>query len=190
MCASPSVQSLRVPKNCSALTRQRQPDKVLERFKQEEALFNFFVNGHSVIDCFFFGLYWIGSAVEPTIFPALPEAEHRKIDPDFVTKKFKRSAHWAVFATAFDALQHSSEYKEWKAIRNILDHRATYGRQVIHQPDMSVLHSAWMVRGLPINDQLTRTRRTWLAAILCRLLEGAASYADTALPAPGSVTTH
>jgi hypothetical protein len=35
-----------------------------ERFYQEEALFNFFVNGLSVLESFFYGLYWIGSMVD------------------------------------------------------------------------------------------------------------------------------
>ena len=46
-----------------------------ERFIQEDALFGFFVNGLSVIESFFYGLYWIGSMVDTTSFPVLTEDE-------------------------------------------------------------------------------------------------------------------
>ena len=61
-----------------------------ERFIQEDALFGFFVNGLSVIESFFYGLYWIGSMVDTNSFPVL--TENKPITPPVVHRqgvKFK-----------------------------------------------------------------------------------------------------
>jgi hypothetical protein len=56
-----------------------------ERFIQEDALFGFFVNGLSVIESFFYGLYWIGSMVDTNSFPVL--TEDKPITPPVVHRQ-------------------------------------------------------------------------------------------------------
>lgn len=161
------------------------------RFRQEEVLLNFFVNGLSEIESFFYGLYWIGSMAEPAHFPILPDNQLRNITTDKTMMLFGNGPHAALFAAAFSRLRTPStpgnwvntlEYDEWKDIRNILAHRASYGR-VMHATTGGGPQPAdeWRVRGIPLNDQVTQTRRAWLAATMKALLKSGEAYAVATL---------
>jgi hypothetical protein len=158
-----------------------------ERFQQEESLFNFFVNGLSVIESFFHGLYWIGSMGDRATFPIRSGSELRKIKTDTTIDLYMaklgstRLTNFFALLRVKDASGHwrnTSQYEEWKDVRNILAHRAAYGRVLTGstrpgpQPE-----DVWRVRDIPLNDQLTRTRRAWMAATLKSLLEGAEEFA-------------
>lgn len=165
----------------------------LNRFHQEEALFSFFVNSLSAIESFFYGLYWIGTVAEPARFPvAVTDGDLRKIKIDKTMSEFRTGPHAGIFSAAFAALQtrdpatgnwmNTDPYKELKDVRNILAHRASYGRIVqMVAGSGSQLDDVWRVRNIPINNQVTRSRRIWLAATLTGLLRSAEAYATATL---------
>lgn len=76
----------------------------------------------------------------------------------------------------------AQEYAELKEIRNVLAHRVSYGRSLhasvggAPQPQ-----DEWQLKNITLNDQLTRSRRNWLATTLKGLVEGAEAYAYTTL---------
>ena len=179
-----------------------------ERFIQEDALFGFFVNGLSVIESFFYGLYWIGSMVDTNSFPVLtedkpitPPVVHRQgVKPKRLKPKILEDINvndiidqYKIFGTcpltdAFGRIRYrdssgnakpTPEYRKWKRIRNILAHRAAYGRAITttfggHQEEEVV----WRVLGEPLNDQFTTTKRQWLASTLAELMKGAEIFVD------------
>ncbi len=163
-----------------------------ERFEQEEALLNFFVNGLSAIESFFYGLYWMGSMASPATFPILAAKDLRNIQTNRTMDSFSGSSHAALFTASFSRLRtpdgkgnwlNTPQYDEWKDVRNILAHRASYGR-VIHGSFGGAprqIDDVWRVRDIPINDQLTGSRRAWLAATLKSLLDGAEAFGQSAL---------
>jgi len=160
-----------------------------QRFHQEEALFNFFVNGLSAIESFFYGLHWIGSMAMPGTFPILTGNGLRDITVKETMDRFDRCAHSSVFAAPFSGLRpsvapnDSTEYETWKEVRNILAHRASYGRLINLSSGggRPPLDDVWRVNDIPINDQLTRTRRAWLATTLTELMEAADVFARNAM---------
>lgn len=165
----------------------------LNRFHQEEALFSFFINSLSAIESFFYALYWIGTIAEPAQFPvAANEKALRDIKTDKTMNKFRAGPHAGIFTAAFSALQtqdpatgnwtNTGPYEELKDVRNILAHRASYGR-ILHAAvgGQVQLNDEWRVRNIPINNQVTRSRRTWLAATLTGLLSSAEAYTATTL---------
>jgi len=165
----------------------------LNRFHQEEALFNFFVNSLSAIESFFYGLHWIGTIAEPARFPvAMTDDDLRKIKTGKTLNKFRTGPHAGIFTAAFAALQtldpatgdwiNTGPYEELKDVRNILAHRASYGRILHAAVGGGVqLDDVWRVRNIPINNQVTRSRRTWLVATLTGLLNSAQAYTAATL---------
>jgi hypothetical protein len=163
-----------------------------QRFSQDEALFTFFVTGLSVIECFFYGLYWIGSMADTTTFPILAPNRLRDIAADRTMELIENGPHARLFAAAFARLrarttpgnwQNTPEYSEWKNVRNILAHRASYGRELHATTDTTSprLDDVWRVLNIPINDQLTLMRRTWLAKTLRDLLDATLAFANATL---------
>jgi len=169
-----------------------EPQSHLNRFHQDEALVKFFVSGLSVIETFFYGLYWIGSMAEPGRFPIVTGNHLRGIEAGKTMDRFRAGPHMALFTRSFAALQtqdratgkweNTAPYAELKEVRNILAHRASYGRVVNMAAGGGVqLDDIWRVRDIPLNDQLTRSRRAWLVATLSGLLDGAEAYVTAAL---------
>lgn len=165
----------------------------LNRFHQEEALFSFFVNSLSAIESFFYGLYWIGTIAEPARFPVVvTDRDLREIKTDKTISKFRAGPHAGIFSATFAALQtqdpatgnwiNTGPYEELKDVRNILAHRASYGRvQHAAVGGQVQLDDQWRVRNIPINSQVTHSRRTWLVATLNGLLSSAEAYTATML---------
>ena len=135
-----------------------------ERFIQEDALFGFFVNGLSFIESFFYGLYWIGSMVDTTSFPVRTGDELKDITVEKTVDHYIRKFGTCPLTDAFGRLRYrdssgdakpTSEYREWKDIRNILAHRAHYGRTIhVGSPGGVV----WRAQDIPLTDQFTTTR--------------------------------
>jgi hypothetical protein len=161
-----------------------------ERFIQEDALFGFFVNGLSVIESFFYGLYWIGSMIDITSFPVKTEEDLRKIKVDSTVKKYiDRKFGTCPLTNAFRLLRYmdsgnfknTTEYREWKEIRDYLAHRSCPGRAlqlIIGGPQVE---DSWRDLDIPLNDQFTTTKRQWLASTLAELMKGAEIFVDSHL---------
>ena len=141
-----------------------------ERFIQEDALFGFFVNGLSVIESFFYGLYWIGSMVDTTSFPVRTGDELKDITVENTVKYIRRRFGTCPLTDAFSRLTSTDDYDKWKGIRNILAHRAHYGRAISIGGPGGVV---WRCQDNQLTDQFTTTRRQWLASTLAKLMNGA-----------------
>ena len=165
-----------------------------ERFIQEDALFGFFVNGLSVIESFFFGLRWIGSMVDTNSFPVPARDDEWENILENITVKNTVDEYIKKFDTcpltdAFDRLMYKAkptskdyceyrEYREWKKIRNILAHRANYGRSISIGGPGGVV---WRAHDIQLTDQFTTTKRQWLASTLAELMNGAEIFVDSHL---------
>ena len=158
-----------------------------ERFIQEDALFGFFVNGLSVIESFFYGLRWIGSMVDTTSFPVPTEDELENIKLDKTVDEYMSRFGTCPLTDAFGRLRYrdssgnarnTSEYREWKEIRNILAHRAHYGRSISMGGPGGVV---WRAHEIQLTGQFTTTKRQWLASTLAELMNGAEIFVVTNL---------
>jgi hypothetical protein len=160
------------------------------RFEQEESLVDFFVDGLSEIESFFYGLYWICSLVDPASFPVVTGKKLRDVSTDKTMRSVRNGPYSASFQVAFNRLQtqqagqwvNTPEYEEWKDVRNILAHRASYGRVLnAASGGGTQLDDLWRVRDIPINDRLTASRRVWLAETMKCLLESTEALVTAAL---------
>ncbi len=85
-----------------------------ERFEQEVALFNFFINGLAVIDSFFYGLYWIGSMVDTKSFPIRSGDDLRHIQVHCTVKIYTANFPSSPLIAAFGCLGHVASSSNWK----------------------------------------------------------------------------
>jgi hypothetical protein len=141
------------------------PDR---RVNQEIELFGFFVSGFSTLESFCFSASAIAHILRPGRFPIATPDHLKAISPSSTRDRF--AAEWPAQAVtgALIALQANPGFAEWRDIRNALAHRGSGARGF----NAGAIATAVWTTGLPVDDQLTVTRRAWLAAQL-GLLVGA-----------------
>jgi len=162
-----------------------------ERFIQEDALFGFFVNGLSVIESFFYGLYWIGSMIDTTSFPVRTGNDLRDIVVHTTVKQYIARFGTCPLTNAFGRIGYmnfsgkfidADAYEKWKGGRNYLAHRSAPGRALhLNIGGGPQVEDSWLGLNISLNDQLTTTRRQWLASTLAELTNGAAIFVDSNL---------
>ena len=145
-----------------------------ERYIQERALFLFFVNGLSSIESLLFGLFAIASIIKPDDFPLSTEQDLKRINPFFVRKKFKNLFPNHDIARQIDELLNNQEYKDFKKIRNILSHRAAYGREIFSGGDKN--GEADWIENIQIDENTTSSRYPWVASSISNLMSGINSF--------------
>lgn len=93
-----------------------------ERYRQGKALFGFFVNAVSVIECFFYSANCMASILKPKIFP-LSKSGDLMIYPDEVQQRFDAEFPDDRLSKYMSRCIGDPIYKKMKAIRDVLTHR-------------------------------------------------------------------
>lgn len=148
-----------------------------ERYFQERELFGFFVTGLSTIESFCYGLYAIGSILKPLDFPFQKPKDMKNVTPEDTFERFKNKYKGEKITLALNQLIDSSEYKEWKEIRNILAHRIAPGRS-FHHGGSHHGETLW-IKGIQIDNNTTVSRRKWLAKTFSNILQEAKDFTDS-----------
>ena len=134
-----------------------------ERYEQEKLLYNFFVEGLSAIECFYYGAYFIGALVDSAIDSAV---DRKAVNPAFVTDHFQNALPEAPLTAVMRQVRESAEFDAWRLARNVLTHRVAPGRDFRTGGDDPGTY--WMGGSLDANSILIR--RSWLASTLTELL--------------------
>ena len=93
-------------------------------YKQEKAIFGFFVNAVSVVDCYFWSIYFIGTIIKPTEFPWDTETL-KHLYPTKVAKKFCEEFSEQTLTKQMNKFVNKTGYTEMKDMRDVLSHRGT-----------------------------------------------------------------
>jgi hypothetical protein len=162
------------------------------RFDQEQSLFAFFVNSLSVIECLFYALHWIGNRADANLFSgSITQQDLKRINVDNTIIAFRKFLHppskllssfqrLKELDTSTNTWRDTSEYAGLKSVRNVLAHRASYGRIVHVSVGPSLSQSnVWRLNDIPLDDTLIPTRRTWLVETLTALLGGSLDFATS-----------
>lgn len=138
------------------------------RYLEERELFNFFVNGLSSLETFFYAIYNLGKFIDAGIF----NDSVRQINPERTLQKFQLKFPDFSIEKFLSGLLDDGNYKELKEVRNALAHRIIPGRIIyasigkeVNPPDN------WKLKGLTIDEGLTYNRRRWLSQILSQAFE-------------------
>lgn len=156
-----------------------------ERRVQETQLFQFFSNGFSVFESYFYGLFAIGHFIDGPSFAIETARDQQAIGPARTRDAFSRSGLSAALVGSFDALFADAEYAELKVVRNILSHRAAPGRVMFAGLGSDVLQAAeWKINSIKLDATMTENRRKGMS----RLLGGLLLDADRFVKAHSGVT--
>lgn len=94
-----------------------------DHYRQERALFGFFVSGLACLESFAFAVHAIGAHFSPGIFGLSP-GHLKAVEPKAVTECLRRVWPSALITAAMSELVQDNAYRKWKDIRNVLGHRA------------------------------------------------------------------
>ena len=100
-----------------------------ERHIQDKTIFGFFVNGVSVVDCFFYGVYWIASILKPDEFSGNEAKKLNYIYPESVKNKFKNDNEFKEELLTRNMEKYICEnsfYSNMKDMRDVLSHRGIF----------------------------------------------------------------
>lgn len=129
------------------------------RSEQEEIIFNFFVTGFSILDIIAYSIYMTASIVDDVNFPVNDQIKPN-IDIGMVKNKLGSYFTSEKITTYLDQLVTSTEYQEWKSIRNILIHRGQPGRD--HYLGGAKDGIAEWIYGLNIDEHTIMRKFSWL----------------------------
>lgn len=138
-----------------------------QRYQQEEALFSFFSNGFAAFEAMFYGLFAIGSFIDPQAFPLITPKEQQRVSPSYTADAFKRAFANDPILDAFTTLFADASYQRWREMRNVLTHRAAPGRRVyvgIGTDDAPPVE--WKLNDLPLDAALAPKHQDELAQLI------------------------
>jgi hypothetical protein len=101
-----------------------------ERFRQEAALFGFFVSGLSSIECFLYGLHALAWAASGNRFAMETGNQKRGVTIQATTGGFVECFPNDQITAELSALREEDGFVEWSELRNVLAHRAAPGRLI------------------------------------------------------------
>lgn len=151
-----------------------------QRFQQEEALFNFFSNGFAAFEALFYGLFAIGSFIDPGAFRLETQKEQQRVSPSHANETFKRAFVSDPILSAFANLLSDPAYQRWRDMRNVLTHRAAPGRRMyvgIGRNDAPAVE--WKLNGLPLDAALVPGHQAELASLIADVLSATATFLAT-----------
>lgn len=151
-----------------------------QRYQQEEALFNFFSNGFAAFEAMFYGLFAVGSFIDPQAFPLVTSKEQQRVSPSYTADAFKRAFPNDLIHDAFASLFADPSYQRWRDMRNVLTHRAAPGRRVyvgIGADDAPPVE--WKLNDLPLDAALVPTYRRELAQNILDVLLASERFLNT-----------
>jgi len=131
----------------------------VQRYRQENELFGFFICGQSTLESIAYASFSLGSALNPSHFPMNTQRDLRKINLLSTSRIFKSSSYSSdAISGEFDQLKRSRAWAKWSKIRNILIHRQQPSRSFGSEND------TWHGNFL-IDDKLTREYRVWVSQV-------------------------
>lgn len=145
-----------------------------QRYQQEEALFNFFSNGFATFEALFYGLFAIGSFINPTAFPLVTPKDQQRVSPSYTDDAFKRAFPGDPLLDAFAAVLGDADYQRWRDMRNVLTHRAAPGRRIfvgIGHGDAPPVE--WRLNDTPLDFSLIPKQQRELTQLISGVLSAA-----------------
>ena len=158
------------------------------RLAQEEALFAFYVNAVSTLECFFFALYNIGACVGSPVFRVETSADLRGVHIGSTVKAFESAFPNERLTAELAAVAASPELTALKEYRDFLTHRGAPKRTHVveigsnRRVDMSAVisvtitsnpkdvPSSWL-SNLDLTPGMTEAPRAWVSSTVNNLLE-------------------
>ncbi len=98
-----------------------------ERYQQGKALFGFFVNAVSIIECFFYAVFWISTIIKPSLSP-ISAKNLKSLYSTNITEKYEHEFPKETLTKKLRAVIGCPQYKDMKDMRDVLSHRGMLPR--------------------------------------------------------------
>lgn len=159
-----------------------------ERYNQERWLFEFFFEGLSCIECFFFGLYFLANMADPSAFDL--GIDRRVLTPKGVTDAYNNRFDTEPLTRLLRETVGGTELRDWAEIRNLLGHRGAPGRAFYEGGSRSSeadwkLPSSRLDLGSLLLPTKLEARRAWLGSLVTEMCVAALNFAKANVPHPG-----
>jgi hypothetical protein len=156
-------------------------------YKLERCIYIFFMGGLSVFESLGFCLYFLGSTLQPSVFPHV--AKPKKITLDATTKAFASAFPQAVITQRLSELSQKPEFTVLDGVRNILAHRLSGRRSVrssgtLHRDGTheSTTEETWYLPGsnekLTFDEEMLRRYLDAITDLLTTLASASREFAE------------
>jgi hypothetical protein len=158
-----------------------------KRYEQERDLYSFFAEGLSAVECFYYGLYFIGTHADANAFPY--NVDRRDVTPRKVAERFEATYGGGTLADTLLRVVDGDDFKVWSGVRNYLSHRGAPGRTHYEGggPPSGVEWNLG-VKGADPSVELTvarlTARRQWLGATVSEIATHALAFAKAHVDLP------
>jgi hypothetical protein len=165
----------------TALIKAHAPDQL--RYEQERDLFAFFSNVYSMFDAFCFALFAVGALIDPAKFPLKNDKDERKVNWDKMPKAIRKAFPSDPICTVLENIATNNMFKDLRAIREILTHRAVPPRAFMITTAPSPASSDVIPRlNMTIDATTTSSRRSQVADLLRSGLEATQNFVEARVP--------
>lgn len=156
-----------------------------ERYKQGKALFGFFVNAVSVIECFFFSTYFMASILKPEEFPFSGSKELKSIYPKHVASNFTRYFPKYNLTNVMNKCISADTYKQICDMRDVLSHRGMLPHNfdvggetdgMVTMPINPKASSNQWQFDFSVDEQTSTLLRNWLSDTLDGLISSSVDF--------------
>jgi hypothetical protein len=151
-----------------------------QRHDQEHHLFSFFSNGFAVFEAFFYGMFTVGAILLPAEFPMTTAKDQQSISPTSADRAYRRAFVADPIVGVFTAVFGDPSYRELREVRNILTHRTAPGRRIyVGIGSDEELPAVWKINAIPLDENLSTSRRREAARLLTQLLDASATFIES-----------
>jgi hypothetical protein len=148
-----------------------------QRYIQEKELFNFFANGLSVLESFYYASFAVGNLIDPKTFPMESEGDLKNINPNNSANKFIEVFSTSKLAIYSKQVIDSEEFKHWRNVRNSLMHRVAPPRLIYAGTSNRTYPPAkWVQLEVELDESTTKDRIIWLVNTINSLMSELYSF--------------
>jgi hypothetical protein len=167
----------------ASITAPNAAGDIALRYSQERHLFGFFGSAFSIFEAYFYGMFAIGNILLPASFPLATAKDQQGVSPASTQRAYQAAFAGNALLTALQSVMADGAYTELKEVRNILTHRTAPGRTIfVGIGTDEELPATWKLNNIPLDAQLTSSRRAHVARLMGTLLNAAATFIESERP--------
>lgn len=146
--------------------------KPKDRYDQERMLFDFFSSAFATFEALFYGMYALGTIIDPSSFSLATEKEQQKVSPSSTQRAFISAFPGDDILLSLQTLFDHAQYQTMREIRNVLTHRTAPGRRFYVSLGSDDQPTAeWKLNNKPIDEQIITDTTVALGALLKMMME-------------------
>lgn len=125
-------------------------------------------------------MFAVGAILSPTDFPMTTAKDQQSISPSRTYRAYQSAFAGDPIVDVFSAVLGDPSYRELREVRNILTHRTAPGRRIfVGIGSDEELSAVWKINDIPLDKNLSTSRRREAARLLTQLLDASAAFIES-----------